>query len=828
MAESLTEKRERTRKAVEKPAIQYRKLRKTMKNSYNVKWKNDDAAKRDFFNLYDKEISEFIEAHHDEYGQQQAAYTTKWFDFSEKYEALVKDYLELFRGQKRFGLDESVSEDERKLNVRNDDAKKEAEKVAVVGPNLMKNLKSGNVKVAVPEADEKDEAIGNVSDGAKKGVHEITKWLYRNCSRRGIGLGDDHSKFVRYFVLTQPLRVKLLGFYLIEKKKRKQPDMLDIMASQVGYEPNLEEFKSAMTATKWKFWMRLDGSYIYWDKLSEGMRKARDYQDVLKNYASLGEVDPPSESDQEQSSEDEKNVDSGKSGDQKENFDKLVKAAKSRKMAFDSFIKAAAKHRALLESKDGKNEKSINDSAKNVQLNFAALVQTDEEILRNGGASYKNAIGEKLDIDQSEKLTSDEAVAKMTGEEKYDIAVTGVSASGSGVSGVGSAVSSIGKRGKFIHWNINSISQEKMFTADGALGSIGCLTSLVSGCMALAAITMHASRETTGELVQKCFEITSNMAAIAQSATENAYKIKNAKDLTEVIGTTATTKAIDHASKAVAYAGIVAGAMNVGVGFAQQGKVLRHQAHQIKGTEGLKEHEQNEGNLALSRRISKGITRNQNNEMISGTAKAISGALQLAGGIMDASLIAAPIGTVLNGIGTAISVVTSIALYFKKKSDKKDTIDEYIGMEEPLEGTDMKESLMDMILRLSEEAIAKMEWTDKQKEYQRELIKKNRSKIKKVIRENVIAMLGFASVDGLYKAIMNEYAEFLYAHAFYKDGILDEDKRVLKKDIKDGSCKKEQAYAEMLKSTGVDVKYPEDSSTPPNVTIEFISTKLQG
>ena len=828
MAESLTEKRERTRKAVEKPAVQYRTLKKTMENSYNIKWKSDEAAKRDFFNLYDKEISEFIDAHHDEYGQQQAAYTTKWFDFSEKYEVLVKDYLEMFRGQKRFGLNDSVSEDERKKNVRNDDAKKRAEALSIYRTGVTENLKAGGIELA--GQDEEGKLDDKVSDGAKQGVREISKWLYRNCSRRGAGIaghyiGDDHSKFVRLFVMSQPMRVKLLGFYLIEKKKRKQPDMVDIMASQVGYEPNLEEFKSAMTATKWKFWMRLDGSYIYWDKLSEGMRKAQSYRDALENYASLGEVEPPSESEQEQVPEEEKQTEQGTVAAPKYDHDKLAKSAQKRKVAFDVFIAAAARHREILEGKKSKDEKLVSDSAHNVEEHLKILAEVDDEVLKNGGVTYTNKAGD-FDAEQANKKTNDGSIKK-TSEEKQGIADTIASAATAAFEKAGTAVSTIADKGSYVHWNIGELSKVKMTKADGGLNLAGNVSSLISGLLAIAALTRNASHETAGEIAQKCFEITSNMASIAESATGNVYKIKNAGEIAAGIDIT-ESGALTHAAQAEVYAGIVSGAVNTTLGVYQLAKANNHRKDIKSGSEDLSTMETDEANKGKIARITNLASRKLENEELSGTANVIGGALQLVGGILDATVVGAGIGTIFNGIGSAITLTTSVAMYFKNKSDRKQTIDEYIGLEKPIEGTGAKESLLDKILKICKNAIEGTEWSETKKALYMHTIVSNLDQIKDMIREDVTAMLGYASPQAFYDAIIDEYAEFLYAHAFYKNGVVKREEMVLAKDVAEGKCKKEEAYAKLLNGMGIKVKYPEDNDGEPNVDVENISTKIKG
>ncbi|MCL2816245.1 MAG: hypothetical protein FWD23_16755, partial [Oscillospiraceae bacterium] len=90
-------------------------------------------------------------------------------------------------------------------------------------------------------------------------------------------------------ILSQPTSVKLLMYYLIENKKRKKPDNLDIAASQLNYVPNLEAFKKEIVRSRSKLWTRALDMSIMWNKLGDALNLARGCG-FLSSSGKLGEA----------------------------------------------------------------------------------------------------------------------------------------------------------------------------------------------------------------------------------------------------------------------------------------------------------------------------------------------------------------------------------------------------------------------------------------------------------------------------------------------------------------------------------------------------------
>lgn len=120
-----------------------------------------------------------------------------------------------------------------------------------------------------------------LTDAQKINMNKISQWMVRNAAG-----SDTASSFVLNFIMNQPVRLKLLAYYLIETESRRATDSLGILNSQ-GYVPDLNHFKDKMIASKFKFWKRFTGSAIYWDKLGDAMRTALSCKPIMiKMYGS--------------------------------------------------------------------------------------------------------------------------------------------------------------------------------------------------------------------------------------------------------------------------------------------------------------------------------------------------------------------------------------------------------------------------------------------------------------------------------------------------------------------------------------------------------------
>lgn len=114
-----------------------------------------------------------------------------------------------------------------------------------------------------------------------KGIEEIDNWLI---STYKAGSNDDAEMYDRLFSMSK--RERLHIYYLIEKKRRRNADMSDVGKSQT-YTPTLKGFKNQMLATKFKFWKRLGGDYLYSHKISDALLVTEEYRKEIKTVAEV-------------------------------------------------------------------------------------------------------------------------------------------------------------------------------------------------------------------------------------------------------------------------------------------------------------------------------------------------------------------------------------------------------------------------------------------------------------------------------------------------------------------------------------------------------------
>lgn len=173
-----------------------------------------------------------------------------------------------------------------------------------------------------PENDVHDVAGGNgepvegmivprqLTSVQKTNMNKISRWMVRNAAG-----SDAASSFVLTFIMNQPVRLKLLAYYLIETQSRRATDSLGILNSQ-GYVPDLDNFKDKMIASKFKFWKRFTGSEIYWDKLGDAMRTALSCKPIMIQMYGSEEMQKEEEFHHQQQGE---NENPANHGDQEEN-----------------------------------------------------------------------------------------------------------------------------------------------------------------------------------------------------------------------------------------------------------------------------------------------------------------------------------------------------------------------------------------------------------------------------------------------------------------------------------------------------------------------------
>ncbi len=151
------------------------------------------------------------------------------------------------------------------------------------------SLKQQIILHTMVKGDDQEESYFNQDEGLSKeqiaAVSRLDTWVIRNFRNGGImglvGVKADRTDIVSN-LLSMSRRKRLYIYYLIETRERVEPTLDGFTKSQTDYIPDLDKFKGRMIASKFKFYKRFTGGYIYWHKLSEAMAIAGQADSMLE------------------------------------------------------------------------------------------------------------------------------------------------------------------------------------------------------------------------------------------------------------------------------------------------------------------------------------------------------------------------------------------------------------------------------------------------------------------------------------------------------------------------------------------------------------------
>ena len=140
-----------------------------------------------------------------------------------------------------------------------------------------------------------EEMDKNLTSEQLAAIDKIDRWFLRNYNNAGyvgrLATIRNHHGEVISELLSKSKRERLFIYYLLEKDKRKSPEIQDAFRSQTDYVPNLSKFKKPMLATKLKVMSRLFGDYVYMYKLTDVMQINMDYQQELQDCARFANME---------------------------------------------------------------------------------------------------------------------------------------------------------------------------------------------------------------------------------------------------------------------------------------------------------------------------------------------------------------------------------------------------------------------------------------------------------------------------------------------------------------------------------------------------------
>ncbi|HHV11376.1 MAG TPA: hypothetical protein GXX75_13990 [Clostridiales bacterium] len=623
-----------------------------------------------------------------------------------------------------------------------------------------------------------------IDSGAMKGMQEISKWMLRNCVKSGHFRSDkttdEKINFIHTFVMKQPARVKLYAYYMIEKGQRKETDpekvSQNITESQMNYIPNLEEFKNKMIATKFKFWKRFTGDSIYWNKLEEAFYMANGSQGAIAPFGDLSTMDvaggsqaPPASQSPAASGQSAAPVSQGSTAAGQSVAPASQSSAVSGQSAAPVSQGSAVSGQSAAPASQGSavsgqsaatGQTLLSDKDRIRRQKLGEFMQKGKEImtlkneLKTAGtpdrakkeADIRKAAQELTAI-LKELYEADHDVGQVCRQMQMDVSNEAESSKTSDASeyvGYGSTgidMTSSVVDNDITNWGLDAETLEgkeaigKVQMAGDIISVISAAVSLVSLVVKTVDIARHGAQMTTGAKVMAGMEILSGGLEVASAVTGAAQSLAGASEAAQsVVG----------GSLGIASGTVSLAAGGIEMYYAQRQKkksreaeaTFQNRANAMGATEEEKRDSTKAANTAkLSQRIA-------SVKQVSAGAKMVTGALDIIGGALEASVVAAGFGAIFTGLSLAIDLGVYIYKLVKKRKIVYQTIDDYIDMP-----------------GIYADVIGSDTVTPEKGE-----------EIKRQIRLQAAAKLGFSSRENLFKAITVEYAKNIYQHVFFKKG----------------------------------------------------------
>lgn len=618
------------------------------------------------------------------------------------------------------------------------------------------------------EKDGLDENLSkNVTPEQENGLREIAKWMYRNASHKGVALWQSSQQRFVHHILALPPRMKLLMYYLIENEKRHNPEYGDVVASQTIYVPNLDKFKDQILATKWKIHLRLTGDQIHWNKLEDTLQIARSATPILALFGEISSASGPTSAGG--STQDAAAASAGVSSTQS---DAAAQQAQARQQALQTFLRCAAELQSI--DRDANvTEVDKNLARLRVQNAYEQLAQADSSMPAEIEKPYEKAsTGEKI---QSGVETGMDAFNTLMEQ--------------------GGIVGDIADYSDDFKWGIPELHTERMGNAATVFGSAASVAQLVGTVLTCITLAKGMGNLSTSERIETVSEMIMNTVDTISSGIESGFSIAEwAGKASEALTNTAG-----------AGLSIVTGGLHMMKGAFTEGKSL-YQLHKgdklRKELEGAnlnaEDKEELQEIMGIQERVAK-------SHAVGGAVEVVQGGLQVVGGILAVSGVGAVASAVLTGISAAIGLANSIRQYIDRKRNREKTIDGYLKVEP------MTKLVCE---RVQQKFPAK---------------KLSIDHVRKQVRNEMIATLGFASEESFYNHITEKYATFLYNHAFFKDVPESSAATGRVPILQSDTSEHNNYYAKAISSFGLKLYYPKTAGNQkdlPKPGIKDIADKM--
>lgn len=765
----------------------------------------------------------------------------------ELYADTIRSYLEMPSSKRDESIETSLLVDAfyhyKDEKIEEDDSLKSIvkEKVEMVG---------GQVE---PEnIDDKDEEKENndqgLTDAQKNGLREIAKWMYRNSFRQGridwiknIGLSvaqwakhgnfqSDYSytSYDKHYnvdqIMSKSEREKLLIYYLVENRKTNgttvQPE--DVNASQ-SYVPNLENFKDRMIATRWKFWKRVQGNEIYWEKLGTAAQLAEQnafYLTALKGSEVVDENLIKNDAEEKVNDELKEEVKEEAEGEAK------GQAQTAAKKELKESDREEAKKKLIDIGRKGSERKILIEEFDDMLKEYQALITKRDDLVKDTEEynENENTIKNKEQLlqDKLNKIVAinkelpnkDELIeiiykcADSTSEDKKS-SITGYIAMGSG-SVLGNGLAALPSAHNFI--SIGTIPAENLNIAGGAFGTLGAVSKLVSAYYSLRSLLNTKD-------VQTFAENTAQGLKVARTTAEGLYM--GAAGLSKIIqhvekagmtlqGTTEKLGSYITGTAVVAGIGMVTEAItfteaynrfddtSIAAGYLKDVEEAKKKRRELSGRTKLSENDRREDVL------DKMLSANNSRKRKTAAFDMVGSGIAFAGNTLTVMGPLSPVGMILSLVGTGVKVIGTLWNMWDSHKGKKETVYNFFGV------YDAYNQLISVA-----------------PEKQKQTFINEKKAVLKELRHMILAKLNLFSLDQGYFYAVRKMAELLYYKTFFKN---DRSTLLTRDDLKSANYEYVKSeYVPRLKVLGFKPQFPEraEANGFPQITVNMIMVKLQ-
>ena len=541
-------------------------------------------------------------------------------------------------------------------------------------------------------AAEEDISGQRITANQKSGLLDIAGWLLRNMDKT-TKMGESKSAWVRGYMLRQPPRVKLLTYYMVENGAMSlEGDALKaaiVKSQSPDYVPNLARFKSKMIASRALVHKRVFGGKFQWETLAQSARFSASMAGQLARFG----------------------------------------------------IEPSEVQNANASSTSGNGPGIVLPSDLMTHLVDLNKIREDLETLIHEREAAGNGWTRSNNAQLQIKLKAFWREATQLIQQVQILGDFGVGAEGGKISAAGDVQGTIDEGGGYLADSLETLHGlmnerfDQIGDASSYIAVIAAVNAAATAVTNLVELFTKRNYTTGEEKLEKSVELISNLWKVTRACVTVYEKAKNVEN---VMGP--------------ATADLVSGILDFGEGGVQ---VFSAGVQKSRLTSSQKKIQENQSLTEKDKRLTDQAARLRRRQLNTkqkvGGMKMATGAIEIAAGILTATGVGAPVAAALKLVALGMTIFQSVYAYYQKKSNIKQTIDDYLLMDQN-------------ILPIVAGGLTRLA------EYQNTVMGRpvplpSPDQLRDQVRLECAAMMGFYGLNEFYNYITGVYAELIYSKA---------------------------------------------------------------